>query len=188
VSRHASYVVGFDDAPFDRAHRGDVAVIGAVFNRSRLEGVIKGKVRRDGANATDNIARLIERSRFGPSLQAVLLQGVTLAGFNVVDLPLLSERLGLPVVAVCRRKPDLAKIRRALLGSVRGGKRKWRVIERLGAAHKHGPIYVQHAGITWERAIALVDRFAINSHLPEPLRTAHLIAGAVARGESRHRP
>ena len=188
MSRHASYVVGFDDAPFDRAHRGDVTVIGAVFNRSRLEGVIKGEVRRDGANATNNIARLIERSRFGPSLQAVLLQGVTLGGFNVVDLGLLSERLGLPVVAVCRRRPDLAKIRRALLGSVPGGRRKWRVIERLGAARKHGSLYVQHAGISWERAIALVDRFAINSRLPEPLRTAHLIAGAIALGESRHRP
>jgi hypothetical protein len=188
VSRHASYVVGFDDSPFDRAHRGDVAVIGAVFNRSRLEGVIKGKVRRDGANATESVARLIEGSRFGPSLQAVLLQGVTLGGFNVVDLAQLSERLGLPVVAVCRRKPDLAKIKRALLGSVPGGTRKWRVIERIGEARKHGPVYVQHAGISWERAIALVDRFAINSHLPEPLRTAHLIAGAVARGESRHRP
>ena len=188
MSRHASYVVGFDDAPFDRAHRGDVTVIGAVFNRTRLEGVIKGKVRRDGANATGNIARLIERSRFGPSLQGVLLQGVTLGGFNVVDLTRLSERLGLPVVAVCWRKPDLAKIRRTLLGPVPGGKRKWRVIERLGLARKHGPVYIQHAGIGWEQAIALVDRFAINSHLPEPLRTAHLIAGAVARGESRHRP
>jgi hypothetical protein len=188
LSRHASYVVGFDDAPFERSHRGDVAVIGAVFNRSRLEGVIKGKVRRDGANATENLVRLIAQSRFASSLQAVLLQGVTFGGFNVVDLALLSERLGLPVVAVCRRKPDLAKIKRALLGSVPGGKRKWRVIERLGPARKHGPVYVQHAGLSWERAIALVDRFAINSHLPEPLRTAHLIAGAVALGESRHRP
>jgi len=62
------------------------------------------------------------------------------------------------------------------------------VIERLGAARKHGSVYVQHAGISWERAIALVDRFAINSRLPEPLRTAHLIAGAIALGESRHRP
>jgi len=188
VSRHASYVVGFDDAPFAHEYRGDVAVIGAVFNGSRLEGVMKGKVRRDGANATDSIARLIEHSRFGPSLQAVLLQGVTLGGFNVVDLALLSERLGLPVVAVCRHKPDFEKIRRALLGPVPGGRRKWRVIERLGAARKHGPVYVQHAGIDWDGAIALVDRFAINSHLPEPLRTAHLIAGAVAGGESRHRP
>jgi endonuclease V-like protein UPF0215 family len=187
VTRHASYVVGFDDAPFDRSHRGDVAIIGAVFNGARLEGVIRGKVRRDGANATSSIARLIERSRFRPSLQAVLLQGVTVAGFNVVDLDALSARLGLPVVAVCRRKPDLDRIHRALLTAVPGGKRKWSLIARLGRARRHRDVYVQPAGLDWDRAAALVDRFAFNSNLPEPLRTAHLIAAALGRGESRHR-
>jgi len=188
VNRHASYVVGFDDSPFERSHRGDVPVIGAVFNYRRLEGVIMGKVRRDGANATDNIALSIERSRFARSVQAVLLQGVTFAGFNVVDLPALSERLGLPIVAVSRRKPDLEKIKRALLSSVPGGRRKWRVIERLAPARRHGQVYVQHAGIEWDQATALVGRFAFNSYLPEPLRTAHIVAGALALGESRHRP
>jgi hypothetical protein len=34
---------------------------------------------------------------------------------------------------------------------------------------------------------SLIERFALNSHLPDPLRTAHLIAGVLARGEIRHR-
>lgn len=46
------HVIGFDDAPFDRLRRGDVPVVGAVFCGSRLEGVVLGRVRRDGANAT----------------------------------------------------------------------------------------------------------------------------------------
>jgi endonuclease V-like protein UPF0215 family len=181
-------VIGFDDAPFRPCHRGDVTVIGAVFNRARLEGVIRGKVRKDGANATTNLVRLIEQSRFASSLQAVLLQGVTLAGFNVVDLAALSWRLELPVVAVCRRNPDLGRIKRALLGSVPGGRRKWRVLSRLTPPRRHAAVYIQHEGIDWDGAVALVERFALNSYLPEPLRTAHLIAGAVALGESRHRP
>lgn len=187
MTRRLSYLIGFDDAPFDREHRGDVPVIGAVFNGPRLEGVLRGKVRRDGANATRNLAALIEGSRFAPSLQAVLLQGITFAGFNVVDLVALSERVGLPVVAVCRRKPDLARIRRALLGSVPGGARKWRLIERLPPARRHGSVYLHHVNLDWAEATALVDRCASNSSLPEPLRTAHLIAGALVDGESRHR-
>ncbi len=188
VTRKLSYVIGFDDAPFDRASRGDVAVVGTVFNGPRLEGVIRGKVRRDGANATHNLAAMIEGSRFAPSLQAVLLQGITFGGFNVVDLQALSERVDLPVVAVCRKQPDLVRIRRALLESVPGGARKWRLIERLEPARRHGDIYLHHINLDWRDATALVDRFALNSHLPEPLRTAHLIAGALADGESRHRP
>lgn len=188
MTRKLSYVIGFDDAPFQPSHRGDVVVIGTVFNGPRLEGVLCGKVRRDGANATRNLAAMIAGSRFASSLQAVLLQGVTLAGFNVVDLPGLSGRAGLPVVAVCRRKPDLVRIRRALLESVPGGKRKWRLLEKLPPARQHGHVYLHHINLEWLDATALVDRFAINAYLPEPLRAAHMIAGAISLGESRHRP
>lgn len=187
MSPGLSYVIGFDDAPFERSHRGDVPVIGAVFNGPRLEGVLRSKVRRDGRNATKTLAEMIESSRFASSLQAVFVQGVTLAGFNVVDLYALQERVGLPVVAVCRRKPDLTKIRRALLGSVPGGVRKWRLIERLGPAEAFDGVYIQSPGLDGQEAAELVRRFAINSALPEPLRTAHLIAGALSQGESRHR-
>ncbi len=162
-------------------------MIGTIFNGPRLEGVLRGKVRRDGANATRNLATLIERSRFAASLRAVMLQGVTLAGFNVVDLPALSDRVGLPVVAVCRTRPNREKIHSALMTSVPGGARKWRLLERLGPPRRHGGVYLHHVGLTFEQAAGLVDRFAINSQLPEPLRTAHMIAGALAQGESRHR-
>ena len=53
-------VVGFDDAPFPHAHRGDVRVVGAVCCRTRLDGVLSGKVRRDGANSTDVLIELVQ--------------------------------------------------------------------------------------------------------------------------------
>jgi endonuclease V-like protein UPF0215 family len=187
MKRRLSYVIGIDDAPFAHSYHGDVPIIGAVFNGARLEGVLMARVRRDGANATENVASMIEASRFGSSLQAVLLQGITLAGFNVVDLAALSARLDLPVVTVCRRRPDLGRIRRALLDVVPGGKRKWRLIERVEPPRKCGDVYAQSVGLAWGETVGLIERFAMHSHLPEPLRTAHLIAGALATGESRHR-
>jgi endonuclease V-like protein UPF0215 family len=33
----------------------------------------------------------------------------------------------------------------------------------------------------------MLERFTIHSAVPEPLRTAHLIAGGIARGESTQR-
>ena len=50
-----------------------------------------------------------------------------------------------------------------------------------------GDVYVQRAGIDLENTKTLLSRFAINSVVPEPLRTAHLIAGGLVTGESRHR-
>lgn len=187
MSRRLSHVVGFDDAPFERAHRGDVMVVGAVYAAARLEGVLATRVRRDGANATRALAECVRRSRFRPQLHAVLLQGIAFAGFNVVDLAALHERLSLPVLVVTRRKPDLAKIRRALLEHVPGGARKWRLIERAGPMEPAAGVWVQRAGLSPGEARTLVKRFARNGRLPEPLRAAHLIAGGIAAGESRHR-
>lgn len=182
-----AHVVGFDDAPFARAHRGDVLVVGAVYAGARLEGVLAGTVRRDGANATRVVADLVRRSRFRGHLQLVLLQGIALAGFNVVDLHALHATLGIPVIVVARKRPDLAKIRAALLGHVPGGARKWRLVERAGPMEAIAGLYVQRAGIAPEDAARALRRLALSGKLPEPLRTAHLIAGGIATGESRHR-
>jgi len=187
MPRRISHVIGFDDAPFERTHRGDVLVVGAVYAGARLEGVLSGKVRRDGVNSTQTLVRLVSRSRFAAHAQAILLQGIAFAGFNVIDLPGLHQALHLPVIAVARKQPDFAKIRRALLQRVPGGRRKWRLIEQLGPMEPVAGIFVQCAGITSDKAGALIKRLAIHSRLPEPLRTAHLIAGGVITGESRHR-
>lgn len=182
-----SHVIGFDDAPFSPDHRGDVLVVGAIFSGLRLEGVVSGKVRRDGVNSTRVLIDLVSGSRFASHIQAVLLQGIAMAGFNVVDLAGLHEALRLPIIVVARRKPDLPAIRRALLEKVPGGRRKWCLIERLAPMEPIAGVFVQRVGVSPEETETLIDRLAINSALPEPLRTAHLIAGGVATGESRHR-
>lgn len=183
-----SHVIGFDDAPFDPSHRGDVLVVGTVFAGARFEGVLSGKLRRDGVNATRVLAELVRGSRFYPQIHAVLLQGIGFAGFNVVDLGQLHASVARPVIVVSRRRPDLGAIRRALLGRVRGGAHKWRLIEGAGPMEAAGELYVQRVGLDLERTVALLATLRINSILPEPLRVAHMIAAGVARGESGSRP
>jgi len=187
VNGRLSHRVGFDDAPFERSRRGDVPVVGAVFAGTRLDGVLSTRVRRDGANATARLTDCLERSRFRPQLQAILLQGIALAGFNVIDIGALHRHTGLPVLVVARRRPDLEAIRAALLQQVPGGTRKWRLIEAAGPMEAIAGVYVQRAGISPDDARSLVTRLQIHGRLPEPLRVAHLIAGGIATGESRHR-
>lgn len=182
-----SHVAGFDDAPFERSHRGDVLVVGAVFAGTRLDGVLSTRVRRDGANATERLVECLERSRFLPQLHAVLLQGIAFAGFNVVDLHALQRRTGLPVLVVGRRPPDLKAIRTALLEHVPGGRRKWRLIEAAGPMELVAGVQVQRAGISISDTESLLTSLQLHGRMPEPLRVAHLIAGGVTTGESRHR-
>ncbi len=183
--RALSNLLGVDDAPFARDHRGDVPIVGTVFTRRRLDGVVLGRVRRDGANATTRIAELLEGSPFDEHVQVVLLDGIALGGFNVVDLEALHERLGRPVLAVTRKEPDLVAIRRALETRVPGGARKWRLIEKAGPMEPLEGVWVQRAGLTSAAASRLLRDSREQGRLPEPLRIAHLIAGALATGTSR---
>lgn len=186
-ARRYSNVVGFDDAPFARDWRGAVPVVGTVYAGARLDGVLVGQVMRDGGDAADSLARLILESRFRQHLQLIMLQGLALAGFNVVDVDRLHTSTGLPVLVVARRQPDPGAIRRALLERVPAGAGKWALIERLGPMQAAGPLWFQVQGLAPQKAREILGRFALHGNLPEPLRVAHLIAGAVGRGESRGR-
>ena len=182
-----SHVVGFDDAPFPRGFRGDVPVVGCVFSGTTFTGVVSGKVRKDGRNATEVLARLVAESKWAPQLQLVMLQGIALGGFNVVDLAALRRLTGLPVLVVARHAPDLGAIRAALLSRVPGGARKWALVEAAGAMEPCAGVHVQRAGLTLAAAADVLGRTAIHGLVPEPLRAAHLVAGGAFGGESRGR-
>lgn len=181
------HVIGVDDAPFAREHRGDVLIVGTAYSGLRLQGVLSARVRRDGANATRVLAAMVSSSRFARHTHALLLQGIALAGFNVVDIHELCALLRIPVVVVARRRPNLPAIRDALLGHVRGGARKWALIERAGPMEPTGSVFIQRAGIELTDAAELIASLNVAGHIPEPLRAAHLIAGGVTTGESRGR-
>ncbi|MCA9594066.1 MAG: DUF99 family protein [Myxococcales bacterium] len=177
--------MGVDDAPFARDHRGDVAIVGTVCSRTRLDGVLTGRVRRDGKNAATRIADMLVGSPFDEHVQAVVLQGIAVGGFNVVDVHALHARVGRPVLVVARRKPNLAAMRRALLERVPGGREKWRLLERAGEMEPLSGVYVQRVGLTLRQAEALLASTTLHGNLPEPLRLAHIIAGGLATGVGR---
>ncbi len=182
--RRLSNLLGVDDAPFERAHRGDVPIVGAVFTRARLDGVLVGAVRRDGVNSTERVARMLEGSPFDAHVRAVVIGGITLAGFNVVDIHGLAERLDRPVLVVARKEPDLRAIESALSRRVPGGMKKWRLIEKAGPMEPLEGVWVQRAGLSSSAAAQLLRESRVQGVLPEPIRVAHLIAGALACGTS----
>ena len=187
MARRLSNSIGIDDAPFDREHRGDVTLVGVAFTRTRLDGVMTGKLRRDGANATDAIATLVSGSPFAEHAQVILLGGITFGGFNVADIHVLHERLATPVLVLARKRPRLPLIRDALLTKVPGGARKWALIEKAGAMESCAGVWVQRAGLELDQATQLVETLTIHGKLPEPVRVAHLIAGGYVDGLSRGR-
>ena len=185
--RRLTNVIGFDDAPFSRAHRGDVALFGAICSRTRLDGLVCGKVRRDGVNSTRAMIDLLKGSQFHGHVRAILLQGIAVAGFNVVDACRLHEETQRPVLVIARRKPRFSAMKHTLLTSIPGGAKKWALIEKLGNMELLRGLYVQRVGLNRSEAAQLLSATTLHGNIPEAVRLAHIIAGGVTDGTSRGR-
>ncbi len=178
--------VGFDDAPFPHRQGAAVQVAGVVCCGTRFEGLVWGRVRRDGWNATGELVRMLEGGKFLPQIHLVLLDGVAFGGLNLVDLPSLAERLGKPVIAVMRRPPDLAAME-AAIRKLPGAERRLQVLRRAGPIHQRAPFVFQAHGLSPEQAYDALERLTDTGHVPEALRLAHLIGAAVVNGVSGRR-
>ena len=108
-------VLGIDDGAFKPHVRGKVPVIGVVFRGGFwLDGVIHTWVAVDGFDATEQICSMIIGSSHYKQLRVIMLNGLTFAGFNIVDIKALYSATKLPVITVTREKPDFADIHKAL--------------------------------------------------------------------------
>lgn len=175
-----SHVIAVDDAPFPREHRGNVPIAGVAFAGLRLEGTLHAHVRRDGADATRVLEAMIKSSRFAAHTRLLLLEGIALAGFNVVDIHSLAKSLEMAVLVVVKRKPDRMAVQQALLERVHGGQRKWALIEKAGTMEFVEGLWVQRAGIEQADAAQVIRSFAEHGRMPEPLRVVHLVANVLA--------
>ncbi|NIO38244.1 DUF99 family protein [Candidatus Bathyarchaeota archaeon] len=178
-------ILGVDDGVFFPHTKGFVSVIGVVFRGGYwLDGVMHTKVEIDGYDATEKIALMIIKSPHHKQLRVIMLDGITFAGFNIVDIRVLNEETELPVIAVAREKPDFNEIREALKNLPNSAKR-WKIIQDTGqiveacTRSKREKVYIQLAGISKEDARRILQSTSTRSSVPEPLRVAHLIASGI---------
>ena len=180
-------VLGVDDGFFIPHSKGCAPVIGVIFRGGHwLDGVVSTKVEIDGFDATDKIASMIVNSAHYRQVRVVMLDGITFAGFNVVDLKKLGAETKLPVIAITRDKPDLDDIR-AALKKLPESQRRWRALLNAGQIFEVSTrsdsekVYVEMNGILEEDARKIVKLTSTRSSVPEALRVAHLIASGLSR-------
>ena len=179
-------VLGVDDGVFTPHKKGLVPVVGVVFRGGYwLDGVMHTKVEVDGFDATEKITTMIINSPHYKQLRVIMLDGVTFAGFNVVDIKKLSLETKLPVIAVTREKPNLTEIREALK-NLKGSERRWKAMLNAGrmfevfTKNKKEKVYMQISGILEEDAEKILKLTSTRSSIPEALRVAHLIASGIS--------
>jgi hypothetical protein len=179
-------VLGVDDGIFTPHMKGLVPVVGVVFRGGYwLDGVMQTKVEVDGFDATRKIASMIINSPHYKQLRIIMLNGITFAGFNVVNIKKLNMKTKLPVIAVTREKPNFAEIREALKNLPKSTER-WKAIFNAGeifevpARNETEKVYMQISGVLEEDARKILQLTSTRSNIPEALRIAHLIASGIS--------
>ena len=180
-----SRIVGIDDGPFGAKPGSRVPVIGVLMRGGqRVEGVMTTHVVRDGMRATSTLIRMLTSGRLANQAQAIVLDGIAVGGFNVIDLPALATALSVPAVAVMRKRPNLVAVRRAL-ERTRHASRRWETMQRAGPIHEGEGVFFQVAGGSPGLARRVLSLASPYESYPEALRIAHFIGGAMVQGSSR---
>lgn len=183
-------ILGIDDGPFVARAKEKVLLVGTIFRGGRwLDGVLRTYIDQDGNDVTKRVVEMVRKSRHRGQLRVVMADGLTFAGFNVLDIEEVFSDTGLPVIVVSRKLPNMADILKAIK-HLPNWRERWKIIKGAGKIYpvmtksRAAPVYIQMAGIKRADAEQVVKLSSTRSLVPEPLRVAHLIATAMVRGES----
>ncbi|MCS7144118.1 MAG: DUF99 family protein [Archaeoglobaceae archaeon] len=175
-------VVGIDDS----FSKDFCCLVGCVMSGKSIEGFMFEEISIDGFDSTEKIIRMIKRSKFFNQLKCIFLGGITFGGFNVADIVEINKKTGIPVVVVMSREPNMEEFRDALK-NLDEYEQRIAIVERAGEIQRHGSLFLQFYGLSFEEVKRLIEVNKLRGKIPEALRIAHLVASAIVHGESKNR-
>jgi len=182
-------ILGFDDSAFTPRSKDLVPVVGVVFRGGKfLDGLLRTEVEIDGMDSTEKIIKLINSTRHKQQLKVLMFDGITLAGFNLIDVKKIFNETGIPVIIINRKMPNLEKVKKALK-RFDDFESRWKAIENAGEIKECyvkdlRKVYYQNIGMDDDTTKEVIRLSCTRSYIPEPLRIAHIIATGFVRGES----
>jgi len=180
-------ILAWDDGPFEFKSKGKDILVGVIFRGGQfLDGLLKTEVEIDGEDATEKIIEKILKTKH-KDLRVVMLDGITFAGFNTVDIKEVYEKTKLPVIVINRKKPNFEKFTETLK-NLPNPEKRLKAVENAGPVYwigiKNKRICFQFYGIEKKDVEEIIKTTSTMSLIPEPLRVAHLIANGFVLGES----
>ncbi len=177
-------LVGVEDGSFEGFLPGQMTLLcTACLSGDRLEWVKVRRVKVDGRESTDALLDMLRCEKF----DAIIMGGVSFAGFDVIDPELLHRELNVPVVVYSPKMPDSASTFAALKANFPDWSERWSPIERLGDVYTtvtiegQPPVYFEAVGCMRPEAEKILKESVSLTRTPEPVR----VAGIIARGLSR---
>lgn len=177
---------GVEDGSFDAFNRVEstyALLCGVLTQGDRIIDVRKAEIEVDGLDATEKLLKMLE----GVDVDAVVLGGITFAGFNVIDPRIIKEETGLPVIVYSGVEPDNEAMLGALQKHFSDWMKRWEIVKNLGPIHgvstlKGEPdVFFEAVGCDVGWAEKILRASAVVSRIPEPVRASGLIARGLSR-------
>ncbi len=180
-------ILGIDDGPFSRGTDRFCPIVGVLMRLDgKLEQMTADSLTVDGDDVSEKVSGFIERLRIHPSV--VMAEGITFAGFNILDPNRFYEMTGIPFISVRKGRPDLTAMIMAIRKHDKEALKKESILKRISPAYTvlgGSEVVVNYAGISPADAEQLILMASDDGILPEPVRIAHIVASAVHEYASR---
>lgn len=184
-------VVGVEDGYFKlewkRKKLGEKTIIAIVAWEG---GIIDFKLKRVKIDGLEGTVKFLEgyHELNVEDIAAIMLGGVTFAGFNIIDPTTVYSETKVPVIVVTRGKPNVRKVRRALEDNFEDWKVRWSILENFRKKASRTflhlgetTLYLQFIGLNVRDTVEIVKSTVVHGGFPEPLRIAKLIASSTSR-------
>ncbi|HSD04429.1 MAG TPA: DUF99 family protein [Nitrosopumilaceae archaeon] len=144
-----------------------------------IDGFIFGTSTIEGDDATDSIL-LMYQNLNRDDISFVLISGLIISMYNIVDIKKIQNKLKIPVIGVTYEdsKGIEAAIKHHFSDSYQSKIDKYKNLgERTKISlHTGHDLYVRTEGCTIQEAKTLLDAFTLQGSIPEPLRVAQMLA------------
>ncbi len=172
--------IGFDDG-FTSLSCKKAHLVGCVTAGWNVEGFLYTKIDVDGFDVTEKIVNLLINSKFIKQIKCIFLYGITFGGMNVADIVEINERLNIPVVSISKKLGDVT------VPALKAGNadKRLKILKKAGNPTKLFDLNVHFCGCSIEEVEKYLVASTIKGKIPECLRIAHLVASALAYGESK---
>ncbi len=172
-------VLGIDDAAFS-FDDDETFLTGVVYRGTEfIEDIVATPVTVDGEDSTEKVVEIFRACQNTLQVKAILLDGISFAGFNIVDLDDVTEETGKPVIAVTANEPDRDDFRATMERTDNFDEKFDKFEDAREIELKDGKVYIQFSGVSFESAKKIVENSTIHGLTPEPIRVAHMIGRAM---------
>ena len=151
-----------------------------------IDGFVMGHSTVGGDDATDAILTMykkLDRS----DVSFLLISGIIISLYNIVDLKRISEEIGLPVIGVTYEESKGIEdaIKHHFPDSY---KSKLVEYSKLGSRekitlHTSHSLYIRNEGCTLLEVKQLLDKITLQGSVPEPLRIVQLLANTLLKAK-----